>query len=938
MKKIITLLLSFFVIVLDVAGQAPLVSLQDGKLKYTLYANQGQENAVNQVPDFSSAGYRGGGVKLPDVPVKETISPDTGDVRALIQGAIDRVAALPADANGFRGAVLLKAGIYHVEGALFVRESGVVLRGEGNGLNGTVLIATQRAQHNLIEVRGTGSGFGEVTGTKVRITSAYVPTGAKTFSVANHTFKVGDEVVVQKTPNDAWINALDMAQYGWVASDYKTQFERKIVAVNGNAITLDAPIVDPIETVYGGGEVYKSNVAGRISETGVENMRLESVFRSNSDESHGWNAVQFNRVENSWVKNVVVKYFGYSAVRLSNMSRFNTIQDCAMIDPKSQTTGSRKYSFNLESNSSNNLFQRCMTWGGRHDYVTGSRVPGPNVFLDCFSDNTQADIGPHHRWATGLLFDNVYGGQIRVRNRGASGTGHGWSGAQSMFWNSQSYKSDFLVESPPTARNWAVGSIGVTQGVGEDPAHNGYWESWGTHVPLRSLYLQQLRERLGEQAVNNIVIPEQLQGNLWAALRVRTEQILAEEPVYQEPAREGDPEAFDLTDNGGILTSQYESNRPDEGFKNIIDNDTNTKYYQNGKKALWVQYQSAVQAIVTSYTITSGRDQEERDPKDWNLKGSNDGKTWTTLDTRSNEDFPTRKQTRTFSIADNTQSFVYYRLNITMNGNNNNTQFAEWELFQRKTQEISFGEITEVTYGDDPFQFVASASSGQPVTLAVLSGPATIETNDGEDYLRITGAGTVTVQATQAGDEKYFPVTASQTFVVNRAAQEITFEAITPKNAGESITLSAVSSAGLPVSYSVVSGPGSVAGNTLTFSGDGQVLVQADQAGDDNYEAAAPVQQTILVFVEDAKKDGLLLVAYPNPTQGRFKVKLDNRKDKEYTFAIYDSNGNLVTSSVLAKSHKMFEIDFNLQQNLDGYYYLHVSDGTEVWVRRILKR
>ncbi len=928
----------FFVAVLHVAGQAPLVSLQDGKLTYTLYANQGQENAVNQVPDFSSAGYRGGGVRLPEVPVKETVLPDTGDVKAAIQRAIDRVAALPADANGFRGAVLLKTGIYHVGGSLFIRESGVVLRGEGNSLDGTVLIATQRSQHNLIEVRGTGSGFGEVAGSKARITTAYVPTGTRTFSVASHAFRAGDEVVVQKTPNEAWINALDMARHGWAAADYKTQFERKIVAVNGNVLTLDAPIVDPIETVYGGGEVYKSDVVGRISETGVENLRLESVFRNNADESHGWNAIQFNRAENSWVKKVVVKYFGYSAVRLSNLSRYNTIEDCAMIDPKSQTTGSRKYSFDIESNSSNNLFQRCMTWGGRHDYVTGSRVPGPNVFLDCFSDNTQSDIGPHHRWATGLLFDNVYGGQIRVRNRGASGTGHGWAGAQAMFWNCQSYKSDFLVESPPTARNWAVGAVGVTQGVGEDPSHNGYWESWGAHVPLRSLYLQQLRERLGEQAVSNIVIPEQLQGNLWAALRAKTEQILAEEPVYQEPLTAGDPEAFDLTDNGGILTSQYESNRPDENFQNIIDNDTNTKYYQNGKKALWVQYKSVVPAIVTSYTITSGRDADERDPKDWNLQGSDDGRTWTTLDVRADEDFPARKQTRTFHMPENLQPFIYYRLNITLNGNNNNTQFAEWELFQRKTQQISFGEITEVTYGDDPFQLVASASSDLPVTLSVLSGPATVETIDGEAYLRITGAGSVTLQASQAGDEKYFPATASYTFEVGKAAQELTFDAMLPKNTAETVLLSAVSSAGLPVSYSVISGPGSVEGNVLTFSAEGEVVIAARQEGNANHEAATPVQQTLLVFEEDAKRDGVLLIMYPNPTRGQLKVKLENRKDKDYTFVLYDSSGNPVASSVLARSHKMFELDFDLQQNPDGDYYLHVTDGTAVWVRRILKR
>ncbi|NCU04258.1 MAG: hypothetical protein GXC73_09755, partial [Chitinophagaceae bacterium] len=620
-----------------VIAQAPLVSLQDGKLHYNKYANRGQINAVNQIPDFSNAGYKGGGVKIPDLPVVETVTAIDGDCRKLIQDAIDRVSARTPDANGFRGAVLLKAGVYPVEGSLLIRTSGVVLRGEGNLVNGTVLIATQQSQHNFIVVQGSGSGYGEVAGSKVRITTAFVPTGTKVLDVAaGHSFVAGDKVVLQKTPNDAWIDVVDMRQYGWTASGYKTTYERQVQAVEGNKITLDIPVVDPIQTEYGGGELFKSSITGRINHTGVENMRIESFYASTSDESHGWNAVVFNRVENGWVRKVVAKYFGYACVNLSNMSRFNTVEDCAMIDPVSVTTGGRKYSFNLEGNSTSNLFQRCMTWGGRHDYVSGSKVPGPNVFLDCVADNTFADIGPHHRYSTGQLYDNVYGGQIRVQNRGASGTGHGWAGAQTLFWNCRSFKSDIEVESPPTAMNWGIGCVGLKQ------TNSGYWESWGTHVLPRSLYLQQLQERLGVNAVEETTTADQRNNVLRQQLLDRAAFIAAEMKVTYGSAPVGDTAAFDLTDNGGILTAQFVSNRPTENFPNIIDNDINTKYYQNGKKALWVQYRSTMPAIVTRYTITSANDVEERDPLNWNLAGSNNGVNWTVLDTRTGEDFPTR--------------------------------------------------------------------------------------------------------------------------------------------------------------------------------------------------------------------------------------------------------------------------------------------------------
>jgi hypothetical protein len=69
------------------------------------------------------------------------------DAGPIIQAAIDQVSKLPLDANGFRGAVLLAAGLYPIGGQIRITTSGVILRGEGTdvtgtGLTGTVLEAT----------------------------------------------------------------------------------------------------------------------------------------------------------------------------------------------------------------------------------------------------------------------------------------------------------------------------------------------------------------------------------------------------------------------------------------------------------------------------------------------------------------------------------------------------------------------------------------------------------------------------------------------------------------------------------------------------------------------------------------------------------------------------------------------------------------------------
>ncbi len=493
-----------------------LVSLTgSGALSYTKYANQGESNNDNVVPDFSNAGYMEGGVSLPNLTVVETISPVPGNNFLNIQSAIDRVQNRLPDANGFRGAILLQAGTYNVDGILRITKSGVVLRGVGQGsnpaTNTVVHCTTVASKHIFIRMEGSGSGFGSTSTLRKAITTPYVGSGAISFDVASTSgYSVGDDIGVHRVPNDKWIADLNMAQYGWTKGDYDVVYERKIAAINGNTITLNAPIVDPIQTIYGGGYIFKANITGRISNSGIENMRLTSSYTSDTDENHGWEAIKLVRAENCWVKKVTAQYFGYSCVTLSTQSSYNTIEDCAMLDPKSKTDGGRKYSFNMVTGSFN-LFQRLYTRSGRHDFVLGARTAGPNVFLDAYADNPQSDMGPHQRWATGALFDNIRGGLMNVQNRKASGTGHGWTGAQIMFWNCLSTKQ-VDISSPPGVKNWSIGNI--------SPKHlgNGYQFSPGINVLPRSLYLAQLKDRLGVAAVENITVPAQRAGNIFDAL------------------------------------------------------------------------------------------------------------------------------------------------------------------------------------------------------------------------------------------------------------------------------------------------------------------------------------------------------------------------------------------------------------------------------------
>ena len=122
----------------------------------------------NTIHDASHAGYRGGGAAIPTVPVRETIWPAAGDNTAHIQAAIDKVSSRPLDAAGFRGAVLLKAGYYRAAGPLKIQASGVVLRGEGMGDTGTILIGTGTGRSAPPGAGGPGDAAGITRGLIVR--------------------------------------------------------------------------------------------------------------------------------------------------------------------------------------------------------------------------------------------------------------------------------------------------------------------------------------------------------------------------------------------------------------------------------------------------------------------------------------------------------------------------------------------------------------------------------------------------------------------------------------------------------------------------------------------------------------------------------------------------------------------------------------------------
>jgi hypothetical protein len=250
-------------------------------------------------------------------------------------------------------------------------------------------------------VSGSGSPT-SVAGTRQGITDTYVPVGARTLTIADASgLHAGDDVIVERTPNQDWIDATGMDSCTTVGSSYDTadvtgstcldnpwtpaertmDYQRKITAVNGNTITLDTPMVEAIQSRFGGGAVFKYTFSGRIHQVGVEYLRSESDYASDTDENHATTMVAFFSTENAWARNLTSRFFVQGTFEAGTGSRYVTIQDSASLDHKSQITGGRRYAFNLE-HASNVLVMRCYANTARHDFVTGDNTPGPNVFLD----------------------------------------------------------------------------------------------------------------------------------------------------------------------------------------------------------------------------------------------------------------------------------------------------------------------------------------------------------------------------------------------------------------------------------------------------------------------------------------------------------------------------------------------------------------------------
>jgi hypothetical protein len=483
--------------------------------------------------DFSTAGYMGGGVALPMVPVKRTVQPSGNeDDTDAIQAAVNEVAALPL-VDGFRGAVLLAPGVFTCSRTINLQTSGVVLRGSGSGSGGTTIRMTG-GRHSAFAI---GGGRGQGGGAAARddddeppalaaparetqvassvITDAYVPAGTKVFTLESvDGFAVGDIISIRRPTTAAWIKLVEMdtlrrvgRPQTWLGEGRNLVMERTITAINGNRVTVDISLADSLDAKYlnpPGTRVSKIRPASATRQVGVEHLHLQCPPLETSYGQAPYSGFRIDG-EDCWVKDVYCEELMNTSVLRGKRI---TMQEVVIKHTYPNLGASKPTDFSIEGTQM--LLDRCRVTGDNTYFVwTGSLAPGPNVLLNCVFNGHGSRIQPHMRWSTGMLVDNckVPEGGIDFPNRGVAGSGHGWTMGWAVAWTSLA--KFYVIQNPPGAANWAIGCIGDRELTAryfdvEPILPEGIFDSHGTPVAPQSLYLAQLQDRLGPAAVRSI--------------------------------------------------------------------------------------------------------------------------------------------------------------------------------------------------------------------------------------------------------------------------------------------------------------------------------------------------------------------------------------------------------------------------------------------------
>jgi hypothetical protein len=276
---------------------------------------------------------------------------------------------------------------------------------------------------------------------------------------------------------------------------------------------------------YGGGYVtkYKDN---KIKAIGIQfldmvfpknigrttNEMLDEKGRGSQDYRFSYEifanyALRIDRVSHMYVSHVTSAFF-HNFVSVGSDVHHVTMDSIVHSYPDNMISG--QSAFQLSGQLV--LIKNSLSQGSFHFFVDINHVMGPNVFHRNQATNigkpyepqalefAPGEVGPHMKFCTGILVDQVVtDGSIQIVNRGDMGTGQGYSGANSVVWNSRA-REGILTHRSTGFQNFIIGSEDFEAYDRQPWDSHGWREHSGSEVLPGSLYLRQLSDRLERQA------------------------------------------------------------------------------------------------------------------------------------------------------------------------------------------------------------------------------------------------------------------------------------------------------------------------------------------------------------------------------------------------------------------------------------------------------
>lgn len=547
--------------------------------------------------DYSHAGYRMSDVPIPfvegpvfDVSQSPYNADPTGatDSTAAIQQAIDDAG------NAGGGVVYLPAGTYTISpigsGAILrITQSGVVIRGDGPGQTFLLNTAYQMRGRRVIHAFAPSSASWTSNNTpSVPLANDLMGPTREIPVLDTSIFEVGDNVIIRNTITEDWIDEHNEPNWsGFTSSLSGIAYARTIQAIDhqNNVLIVDIPTRYALK-IRDGARVHRA--IRPLSEIGLEDFSIGNVQHpatsgwGNEDytvqgraayDVHGTYLVEFQRVENSWMRrihsfrppqNSLNAHMLSNGVRLAH-ARLITLESVHMQRAQYGGGGGNGYMFRM-SGASDNLLVNCLSSNNRHGFVFSGMAAHGNVIHDSVDRTTRwaASMTPsgsgsdhHMHFSHSNLIDasTVIDSFFDARYRPfGSHPQHNLTASHSTFWNTIGLGTDydFSVRTEQSRYGYAIGTQGRVTNVRTNSTRpqtlpQDHVEGVGSAYTLfpQSLYRSQLHRRqnriemfpLGRsRELPQSIVPMEVHLEIGSALGMVNDQLDFDWEILGDPA------------------------------------------------------------------------------------------------------------------------------------------------------------------------------------------------------------------------------------------------------------------------------------------------------------------------------------------------------------------------------------------------------------------